>query len=352
MEQLIRPFSVQPGIPQVSQASAQSAQQSHAPSVSSYNPEAFQRFMQQKQINEQTPDEFCGIKEFPFETFSLHKFSLILGSRDCGKSNLLIYMLYRMQKRIPTCVFFCSSEGSEPILEGILPDCFTYEGIDDECLKRIRQRHVDIMATYKETGRMPPGCTTTDLLILGDDILHDKKSLARTQFRQAILSGRHDNEGMWLLIQYAQAFPKELRKQVDYLFLQEFKTEDELKYIHKEFASAVIQKYEDFVQIMDKYTGHGTYGTLVLKLKGGEPNLWYIRAPKRDFLPPFRLDAGTMFQMAAKHEKPVEQKGNVLDYNSPTIFDCRRLGQQRKTLSLDTGKKRGGGITTTFRMPS
>ena len=148
---------------------------------------------------------------------------------------------------------------------------------------------------------------------------------------------------MWLLLQYAKKFPKSLRAQLDYVFLQEFKLEDELKEIHKTFASGVIQDFNEFRAAMQIYTSD--YGTLVLKLKGSAPNLFYIRALPEDELPPFRLDAGTMFQMAEQHEKPLEKKGNIIDYSNPDIYDYDRARSKKN-------RSGGGGLSKITSLPN
>lgn len=328
--------------------------QNQNPSKDEYNEEEFQRFMQEKLYNETHEDE-NGFYEFPFREFPLRKFCIILGSRDCGKSNTLYYMLYRMRELLHTCVFFCSSESSDSVMEGMIPDCFIYPQIDTECLMRIRNRFERIHTTFKKKQKMPQNCKTADVLILFDDVLHDKKGLNSEEFERAILSGRHDGEGMWGLIQYAPKFPKEKRHQIDYLFLQQFKTDGELEYIYKEFASAVVPNYEEFKALMNIYTRN--YGTLVLKMKGDPPNIWYMRALDKKKMPKFRLDAGTMFQMAEEHEKPIEQTGTIVDYNSKDIFDFKKSGTNSNQKSTPLVKNTGGRgkkatTSVTWKLPS
>jgi hypothetical protein len=177
--------------------------------------------------------------------------------------------------------------------------------------------------------------------VIGDDILHDKKKFRAEEFQRSIMSGRHEGQGMWLLIQYANSFPKDLRRQIDYLFLQEFKTDKELQEIHTDFASGVIPDYDDFKFLMKKYTDN--YGTLVLKLKGKPPNVFYMRAMERKHMPPgWKLGEKTMWKMAAKHEKSVEKKGAVLNYSN-NLCDYRKATQAPGTTVGPFGLGRGGG---------
>jgi hypothetical protein len=320
----------------------------------------FQLVMQQKFRNERVKDE-RGYYEFCFDTYPLKKFSLIVGPRDTGKSTLLFYKLFRMRERIPTCAVFCSSEDGDSVVHGILPDCFVYDEINLECLGRIRERHKHIKKTLETTGQLPPGCTSDEVLLIGDDILHDVKKLHSEEFKRAILSGRHDNEGMWVLVQYAPEFPKKLRKQIDYLFLQAIDTDEEMIYIHKEFASGVIPDYNQFKELVNHYTQD--YGTLVIKKKGGDRNdlstsVFYIRALPKNQLPEFKLDAGSMFQVAEEHQKDESESGIILDYTSEDIFDYKRVcGSQAARTSTrgrgGRGGKRGRGSShPIFKMPS
>ena len=169
---------------------------------------AFEAEMQEKHRNENEKDG-KGFYEFRFENFPLTAFVLLLGPRGSGKSLTTIYMLFRMRQKVHTCAVFCGSDTPDSIAAGILPDCFVYDAIDLPCLETVRTRAQWIQKTFEATGQMPPHCKSSEVLLIADDVLHDKKKLNSDSFSRVILSGRHDNEGLWILLQYANRFPRE-----------------------------------------------------------------------------------------------------------------------------------------------
>src|SRR5207249_1510485 len=97
-------------------------------------------------------------------------FLLFLGPRGSGKSEATSYMLFRMKNKIHTCAVFCSSDTPDSIATGIIPDCFVYDAIDVACIQRIRERHKAINHTLQVTGKMPPFCKSSQVLLIADDI--------------------------------------------------------------------------------------------------------------------------------------------------------------------------------------
>lgn len=320
----------------------------------------FENLMREKWETEHNPDE-NGFYEFPFDNFPITSFVLFVGPRRSGKGQTQNWMLFRLREKIHTCVVFCGSDAGDSAASRLVPDCFVYDAIDVNCLQALRVRYNNAKYTFEQTGKMPPFCKTLNVLIIADDVMHDKKKVGSDDFGRVILSGRHECQGLWVLLQYAPKFPKELRRQIDYVIIKEHATEAEYAYIHKEFASGIIRDFNEFYRLARFYTQN--YGALVLKIKDADPNdvttqLFYMRVPSSHDLPPFKLDAGTMFQMAKKHEKPAEQKGVIVNYNSKDIFDCKRICQTQSMpgkRQVEVPRKKGAGTTFVqpiFRMPS
>ena len=74
-----------------------------------------------------------------------------------------------------------------------------------------------------------------DTLFILDDIITDEKlDKKRSPFLKLLISGRHRNHSLWLLMQSYTCIPKNARRQTKMLYVFNPKDRNELRLIHDE----------------------------------------------------------------------------------------------------------------------
>jgi hypothetical protein len=321
--------------------------------------EELEELLRQIHYNETHPDKYAGLYSFPFDIFELLKFSMIFGARECGKSTFLDYFLWRLRHRVHTCVVICPSEASNGFYARRLPNCLIHPRVNDELFTRIKTRNERLKTSLAGNGQLPPGCKSPEVMVIADDVIQDQKALKSEAFREAIFVGRHFKEGMILLSQSVRGVEKKIRDQLDYCFFQRYEKETDIRTIYDEYGSAVYPDYDMFRDHLLHYTQN--YGTFILKMKDTNSSALKDRAfycnsiPEvkngKRLLPDYKLDSGTMWEMAEVHQLPPEEIA-PLDYSDPDITDYYKVTQGYNNKYITSGPGGSGRSRRSRALPS
>lgn len=291
-----------------------------------------------------------GLYSFPFAKAEIIWFIIMIGVSGSGKSVMLDYYLFRMREKIFAAFGVRPSEDGEPCLQAYMPRCLIHTEMNDAVLERTRNRHHILKVTYEKTGKMPPCCPSFNVLGIFDDFIHeDNKTLFSPELKALAIKGRHDKEGLIMLIQHANAIKKFIRTQADFLFFQKVDSEAKIKEIWDLYGTSIID-CENFIRLFDHYTQD--YGTFIIRIKHRNNNInerfFYCRAIPREapdksrLLPDFKLDEGSMWTMAAFHAKESTSVFAPVDYDSQNIFSYEKtVGPQHSQVSRGRGRGRG-----------
>lgn len=315
------------------------------------NKERLRRILEEHVAAEENHDE-NGLYSFPFATAKIIWFIIMIGVSGTGKSVMLDYYLFRMREKIFAAFGVRPSEDGEPCLQAYMPRCLIHTEMNDDVLERTRNRHAIIKTTYEKTGKMPPTCPTPNVVGIFDDFIHeDNKNLFSPELKALAIKGRHDKEGVIMLIQHANAIKKFIRTQADFLFFQKVDSDAKIKELWELYATSIMPDVRQFIYLFDYYTKD--FGTFIIRIKHHNNNIderfFYCRAiPKHApdgsrLLPDFKLDEGSMWTMAAHHAKANTSTFEPVDYSAPDIFSYEKTVKPQYS---GRGKARGKGPGT------
>jgi hypothetical protein len=253
-------------------------------------------------LHEENYSDAYGLSAFPFDQLSLKEKVILLGeSKGSYMNDLLHYMLFRCRKKIPSCVLFHSEDGVlKPEIFSLLPDAFVH-CVDAELLLRIHSRHNMIQELFQRTGVMPPWCTSTQVQCIQSLAVFANINQGLNWERFTTLS--NINVGLWFYGNMEQLLnvSTSLEQLWDLLFVLEQRNVEHWKQLYFRIQRhGFFQNFDAFYNLARTYLDN--HCALVLSVKLGEKKrLFYCHIPSVHNVPFFKLDAGTMFQMAARH---------------------------------------------------
>lgn len=181
---------------------------------------------------------------------------LLLGKKFTGKSTLIKHILYTMHKhRFPRIVVFSSTESSNMFYGNFVPQQWIYHECDPNIVERIVNAQKQIVATVKKVEAMTgkPSGVDTRLILVFDDVVHNKSFLTKEVFRFLSYNSRHVNITFIIACQYLICIPLELRSNFDLVFVLRETTPVNRTKIYLNFFGC-FEKKEIFFVILDALT--------------------------------------------------------------------------------------------------
>jgi hypothetical protein len=223
---------------------------------------------------------------------------VVLGKRNTGKSVLTKDIMWHKRDRIPAGVVFSATEEGNSFYSDWVPPTFVYSNFDRDALQGV----IDTQKKRKKEG------TASNLFLILDDCMYDKKLLKDTSMRMLFMNGRHWKFFLLLTAQYCGDIGPDIRSNIDYVFLLRNNIPNERDKLYKNFLG-MMPSFASFCQLMDNTTND--YECLVLDNTSCSNNLedclfWYKANPAR---PAFRMGAPSFWRFHSDHYDPGKEDG-------------------------------------------
>ncbi len=220
----------------------------------------------------------------------------VIGRRGTGKTTAVVNLLYHLRDRFKMCIVFSDSDEAQGTWSRVCGKPFVYKQWRDDIVQKLIS-----YCSYLAMVNRPTSCA----LIL-DDIMADTTFMTRSKIlRKVLLEGRHYGIWMFLLSQYANKVPRDLRMNFDYyMFAREVSSKQQQSLF--EFFNQGLDKIKTFTILMDTYTrNRGILITSSRPRQGCGENwlayYWYRRSALNVDEPPlstFKLGAAKAIKWA------------------------------------------------------
>lgn len=167
----------------------------------------------------------------------------IIGKRGTGKSVLLEDLMFRMKDRWDFVIAMTPTMSSYKMFAKHIPMSFIFDkGVDKAHLERV----IRICRGLSKTDKV------RHVAIILDDCMADKKFFNTSYIRDLFMNGRHFYLSFICATQYCMDIPRDLRSQIDYVFLLRESNVGNKQRLHENFGG-VLEK-SVFYKVLDACT--------------------------------------------------------------------------------------------------
>jgi len=280
-----------------------------------YKPDEYEETLKWKAADVSEVD----LKEWDPTTMPDDATCLLIGARHSGKSVLLTYIMYHKRKRLDLALGMNPTEDANETLSQFLPPCLIFSEFDNSALKcviewQLRSTHKDKQQRKraKAAGRaVPPPCTRRVGLIL-DDCMTEKctedgkktKTVMKSDTIEKVFKlGRHWKLFFMACMQYIKDAPPSIRGNIDFLFVFDTNSQEELRKLHVKFFGMFT--FADFKRVFRACVGE-KYNCCVLDVREsrGSPGkgIYFCKAAdltKKDGVgPAFKVGARAFWNLS------------------------------------------------------
>ncbi len=202
---------------------------------------------------------------------------VFIGKRGTGKSTLVADILYHIRK-ISAGVAISATEDGNAFYASYIPELLIHSEYKPEIIQNVITRQKRSIANKKETSE-------SDVFVLLDDCMYDKKMIRDTNIRGIFMNGRHWRISFLLTMQYCMDLPPDLRSNIDYIFILRENIIQNQEKIYKNFFG-IFPQFSIFQDVLNGCTEG--YDCLVLDNTSKSNNIqdcvfWYRAKPDREF---------------------------------------------------------------------
>ena len=200
---------------------------------------------------------------------------VFIGKRGTGKSTLVADILYYSRK-IPIGVAISATEDGNEFYKQHIPDIFIHTEYKPTIIEQVINRQKKIIKQKKENS---------DVFVLLDDCMYDKKMIRDPNIRGIFMNGRHWKIMFMITMQYCMDLPPDLRTNIDYVFILRENIIQNQEKIYKNFFG-IFPNLDMFKEVMNSCTEG--YDCLVLdntsrSNKISDCVFWYRAKPDRKY---------------------------------------------------------------------
>lgn len=218
--------------------------------------------------------DVIALKRFVPTAVQDGKICVIIGKRGTGKTVLAKDILY-YKRRIPAGICCSGTEEGNHWYSTFIPDTFVYGDFDRAAVQRL----VDRQRSLRKKGHK------TNVFLILDDCLYNKKVLQEKVIRELFFNGRH--WGIFLIItaQWMLSLAPDLRCNIDYVFILREPIRANRERLYKSLCG-IFPTFDAFNKAMDVVTAD--YGCLVIDNASKSNDIsnvafWYKANPERNF---------------------------------------------------------------------
>ena len=190
------------------------------------------------------------LKKFNPKTMRDNSIVVFIAKRMSGKSTCVKDIMYH-KRNLPVGVVMSGTEEGNSYYQNFIPDLFIYNRYQSDVIEKVVARQ---KALLKDAD-------TSNVFIILDDCMYDKKFMKEQIMRQIFYNGRHWNIFFMLTMQYCMDLTPDLRSNIDYIFVFRENILQNREKIYKNFFG-IFPSFEMFNQVMDACTEN--YECLVL----------------------------------------------------------------------------------------
>ena len=200
---------------------------------------------------------------------------IFIGKRGSGKSTLVADILY-YSRNIPMGLVISATEEGNHFYQQFVPELFIHSEYDPSLISSVIERQKKALREEKQNS---------DVFVLLDDCMYDKKMIRDKNIRGMFMNGRHWKTFFLLTTQYCMDLPPDLRANLDFIFVLRENIIQNQEKLYKNFFG-IFPTFESFKEVMNACTEG--YDALVLdntsrSNKVEDCIFWYKAKPDRKF---------------------------------------------------------------------
>ena len=242
------------------------------------------------------------LKKFNPDTMRDNSIVVFIAKRMSGKSTCVKDVMYHKRKALPVGVVMSGTEEGNSYYQSFITDLLVYNEYRSDVIEKIVARQ---KALIKQGMK-------SNVFIILDDCMYDKKFLREKIMRQIFYNGRHWNIFFMLTMQYCMDLSPDLRSNIDYIFVFRENILQNREKIYKNFFG-IFPTFEMFNQVMNACTEN--YECIVLdntiKSNKVEDVVFWYKA--RMFDTPFRVGHSKFWNAHKRLYDPNHDAKDIID---------------------------------------
>lgn len=184
-----------------------------------------------------------NLKKFDPRNIGDNRVCVFIGKRGTGKTTLVTDILYH-KRHIPVGMVMSGTEEGNSYYQNFVPDLFVYSEYKSEVLEKVIMRQKSMAK-----AKLP----NSDVFVLIDDCMYDKKMIRDKHMRAVFMNGRHWKLFFMLTMQYCMDLSPDLRANIDYVFILRENIIQNREKIYKNFFG-IFPTFDMFAQVLNSCT--------------------------------------------------------------------------------------------------
>ena len=226
-------------------------------------------------------DNDVSITQHKHKIIPLGSVISLIGPRGSGKSFAVKDICFYFRKEIPRFVVVSKTARNTKFFTEFIAPIDLYYDWKPSILHDLFDTQDKIISKYGKNNKK------TQVMLILDDCLCDKKIWKDPNMIELLMNGRHKNITFIFTSQYPIGIGPELRANIDFLFVYSQESISDKKKIHEHYAG-VFDKFQDFKKVFDHITEEYRCMVINRKIKSNSisKKIYWYKAPYN--IPSFR----------------------------------------------------------------